>query len=463
MRLTRPNARQEDKARREHILNILLLGTIFLSCMAVICASITYAYALSQGLPYGGIPIKMLVTVVLLFAMLFWFSKKGWAQFAAQCMAGLYFLLATYTSYTWGADVPQALLIFALVTVLSGILLGTRYAFLFTFFTALVLLSLTHLQANGFISMHASWKQTPVNMPDSLVSVVTLLLLATISWLYNREIRASLQKAYHSEKALKEERDSLEQKVEMRTQQLKEIQLEKMMQLYRFAEFGRIASGLFHDLTAPITAMSLNLELLEHNLETKQKTTALQKSMAKAKLNILRIEEFVQAARKQIQKQDTKERFSLNQEIYYVKQVLEYKARQLHVSLEFKELEPEIILYGNPLKMNQVLTNLISNAIDAYQDVKRTRPFEVHIHITQNAQQVKVLIQDWGSGIPEDIQSQIFKPLFTTKSKEHGMGIGLSISQNIIQEDFAGSIHFRSQEGKGSLFTILIPYRTKKI
>ena len=81
-----------------------------------------------------------------------------------------------------------------------------------------------------------------------------------IAWLSNREIEKSLKRARRSEAALKVERDALEITVEARTRQLREAQADQLSQLYRFAEFGQISSGLFHDLVNPLNAMSLNME-----------------------------------------------------------------------------------------------------------------------------------------------------------------------------------------------------------
>ena len=67
---------------------------------------------------------------------------------------------------------------------------------------------------------------------------------------------------------------------------------------------------------------------------------------------------------------------------------------------------------------------------------------------------VVISVSDNGPGIPEDLQNKLFSPSFTTKTS--GMGLGLSIVKNIV-ENFAGKIHFETQPGKGTTFFLEIP------
>lgn len=123
--------------------------------------------------------------------------------------------------------------------------------------------------------------------------------------------------------------------------------------------------------------------------------------------------------------------------------------------------------YGNlalvecyPSQLNQVFMNLISNAIDALEELRDERDFTPTIVIQTQAldnNQIMIKIQDNGSGISEEILDDIFNPFFTTKPPGKGTGLGLSISYSIIVEKHEGELKCFSQIGQGTEFTIKIP------
>ena len=109
-----------------------------------------------------------------------------------------------------------------------------------------------------------------------------------------------------------------------------------------------------------------------------------------------------------------------------------------------------------PSQLNQVLMNILSNAIDAL--VSHPAPC---ITITTESQGgfANIRIEDNGTGIPKEIQSQILNPFFTTKAVGKGTGMGMSISYQIITEKHGGQLTFASEEGQGTEFSISIPIR----
>lgn len=75
------------------------------------------------------------------------------------------------------------------------------------------------------------------------------------------------------------------------------------------------------------------------------------------------------------------------------------------------------------------------------------------------SEEVEIVVQDNGVGIPEDIKDKIFTPFFSRKASSVGTGLGLSISYDIIVKDHQGSISFESKEGEYTVFTVRIPRR----
>ena len=117
---------------------------------------------------------------------------------------------------------------------------------------------------------------------------------------------------------------------------------------------------------------------------------------------------------------------------------------------------PKVDCY--PSQLNQVLMNILSNAIDALE--KASQPtITLSTAIDAERQQAIIRIADNGSGIPEDIQPQILDPFFTTKPVGKGTGMGMSISYQIVTEKHGGELSFTSKAGEGTEFTIAIPLR----
>ncbi|MDO7634436.1 MAG: ATP-binding protein, partial [Porticoccaceae bacterium] len=111
-----------------------------------------------------------------------------------------------------------------------------------------------------------------------------------------------------------------------------------------------------------------------------------------------------------------------------------------------------LAVFAEPIRLEQVLVNLMTNAIDAMEHC-RTQSLE--IQVSDQGEQVQIDVKDSGMGIPENQLSQIFDPFFTKKEVGKGLGLGLSISYNIIQ-DFGGHIRVQSTEDLGSCFTLIL-------
>lgn len=122
-----------------------------------------------------------------------------------------------------------------------------------------------------------------------------------------------------------------------------------------------------------------------------------------------------------------------------------------NVDFIFHPDQDEVRVFADKEQLSQVFINLIKNAI---QSIPENRPGRIEIHTVRNGDQVRILVSDNGKGIPEDVQSKLFTPSFTTKSS--GMGLGLSIAKNII-ESFGGHISFHTRVHHGTTFTIELP------
>jgi signal transduction histidine kinase len=444
-----PKSKDTDASRREFILYILLVGSLILSLIATVSAFIGEL----NGASPSGSTVKVL-TFFILFLLGYFAARKGQSRLVSYILILFYLLVTTYSSYLFGADVPQDLLTYALIVVMSGILLGSLSAFIVTLVIAIILLILTYLQVHHLLIISSAWKSYPTTVRDSIVYDITLCIIALVSWLFNREIEKALQRAKASEAELQKQKEQLEILVEERTQELRQAQTEKLIQLYRFVEFGRGASGLFHDLVNPLNILSLNLDQLsEESKKVKQKEM---KSLINTALNnTKRLENFITAARKQLQNQDELRLFSIKEEITQVIQVLNYKMKKEHLQIAISG-EKNIKTFNNPIKFSQLIMNLLANAIDSYEDCNNDKK-RIEIILKKVKNEVKITVQDWGNGIKAEHVTRIFDPLFTTKKFEKGTGIGLVICRDIIEKSFNGKISVKSVYHKGTLFTIRFP------
>jgi two-component system C4-dicarboxylate transport sensor histidine kinase DctB len=128
-----------------------------------------------------------------------------------------------------------------------------------------------------------------------------------------------------------------------------------------------------------------------------------------------------------------------------------------------KTVEPDLWVLGHAVQLEQVILNLVRNALDSVGDQEHGR-----ITITAQASEgqvsksqaskshVLIKVADNGPGIPASQIDQIFDPFFTTKALGKGLGLGLSISYGIVQ-DFGGQIHARNLPGGGAELTVELP------
>ncbi len=449
-----PKSEDEDSRRQEYIFNIIAFGSIALLIIAN-GISIIESIALEK---YRGMSPYATLAILAWFVFLFYLSRRGRFRLASYLLLSAFFLLATYAAFTWGVEIQVALLFFVLIIVMSGILISSRFAFVTTIIASLALLLINYLHINSVVIPNTYWKADSAGIADVIMFGTIFGIIATVSWLSNNQIEKSLVRARKSEADLRDERDSLEIKVDQRTKELKEAQAEKMAQLYRFAEFGRISSGLFHDLINPLNAVSLNLGKTDGTAEETKQYVANAVRAAK------KLEDLVVAVRKQLAREETRALFLVEEEIKHVIEVLSHKAQNGNVELRFMP-RTDIQMFGDATKFNQVVLNLVANGIDACLpptgEMAPVSPADrwVQVSLVEEPETIIMLVEDNGVGIPEHHMDKIFEPFFTTKINGQGIGIGLSMARRIVEKDFGGLLIAKSEAGRGSSFKVSLPMR----
>jgi signal transduction histidine kinase len=450
-KLIYPKSKDKDRSRREFILNILLVGNIALSVLALFSTLVNY---LSSPSHYTGVNALVPFFALAFFITLLVLSRRRKIKVSALAFIVALLSLGFYASYRSGVDLPEGLLVYAVLITIAGIVISANFSFFLALIIGILLVLGGYLQHQGVFMPDASWKGEDLKMTDIVVNVVTLVLIALVSWLSSREIEKALKRARVSEAALRRQNNDLEEIVQERTKKMQQLELDKLMQMYRFAEFGKMASGLFHDLVNHLSLVSLNLDKLSEEskkLNQQEVKILLDRTMIGTK----RLENFILGARKQMQNQEILQMFSVKDEINQILQLLSYKLKKAHVHVSFSSTKDEEV-FGSPIKFGQILTNLVINAIDAYDEVdKEDKRIKVLLKIRK--ENILVIVKDWGSGIDKEHISKIFDPLFTTKSFEKGMGLGLAVCKDIIEKDFKGEIYAESHAEKGTSFSLLFP------
>lgn len=442
--------------RRELVLNILLTSftaLIFLFDLSAISSK------LISGANYRGVPISLFSAFVILFASLLVLSRKGNIKAASYAFIGLMTAVTTYSIVAYGADLTNSAVAYITIIIIASILISTRFGFLMTVVLSVLLIGIGELQIAGVLSPKLYWKSESLNHYDTVQIAIFFVLIMIVSWLSNRETENSLRRARKSEADLKTERNLLEMKVEERTREIKALQADKLAQLYRSAELGKLSTGIFHDLMSPLSTVVASVEQLERN---PGQITEVKDYLSKAIGASKRMGEFLSTIRRQIDQRTMNEVFSANKEVREAIDILKYRAREVGVKLSISD-KKQLFVYGNPLKFHQIAVNLISNAIDACEAAKNERGSfmakqeMIYVTLAKREKSAVFKVTDQGCGIPASIGDNIFDAFYTTKDYSKGMGLGLSTTKQIIEKDFEGTIAFASVPNSGTTFTVTVP------
>jgi two-component system C4-dicarboxylate transport sensor histidine kinase DctB len=107
------------------------------------------------------------------------------------------------------------------------------------------------------------------------------------------------------------------------------------------------------------------------------------------------------------------------------------------------------------VKFHQLVSNLVANAIDAYEGIPLERRI-VQVLLSKQGKKAKFVVKDDGAGINPEHLAYIFDPFFTTKTVDKGTGIGLMIVKRVVEEDFGGTISVASTRRTGTVFTVVL-------
>lgn len=235
---------------------------------------------------------------------------------------------------------------------------------------------------------------------------------------------------------------------------LQEIQTE-LARLARLNEMGEMASTLAHELNQPLSAIANYVHgcaRLLQNSET-ERDAQLRDALREAGEQSVRAGQIIRHLREFVTKGETeKSAHNLRQLVEEAGALALVGSREKGVRSVFDFPAGGDLVMVDRIQIQQVLTNLMRNAVEAMKDASR-KELRVGIKPLQGGD-IAVVVEDSGPGIPEEIADQLFKPFTSTKAG--GMGIGLSISKRIVEAHGGEMTAARSDLG-GARFTFTLP------
>jgi signal transduction histidine kinase len=260
---------------------------------------------------------------------------------------------------------------------------------------------------------------------------------------------------------------------ELRDTQGQLVQREKM------ASLGELTAGIAHEIQNPLNFVKnfaeVNIEMTDELIEAinNGKTDEARTIVGDIKVNQQRIRDHGKRADSIVRSMLQHSRNSTGQKEptdinalvdEYVR--LAYhgmKAKDKNFRAECKTQLSTIVGKVNiiPQDIGRVILNIVNNAL-YYVDQKARKGLpgykpEVYVSMVKTGNKIEIKVKDNGDGIPEENRDKIFQPFFTTKPTGEGTGLGLSLSYDIVTKGHNGELKAESTEGKGSIFTILIP------
>jgi PAS domain S-box-containing protein len=287
----------------------------------------------------------------------------------------------------------------------------------------------------------------------------------------------------------------------------KQLQVQ-LLQAQKLESVGQLAAGIAHEINTPIQYIGDNVRFMKDAFQDIKKllanyerllSAAHDKSLSRETIQLVEVEAAERAvksvdvgylleeipkavdqtlegvsrvaaivgAMKEFSHPDTKEKIPLDLNHAINSTITVARNEWKYVADMKTEFDPSLPLVSClPGEFNQVILNLIVNAAHAIADVVKKGGQEkgtITVQTRNCSEWAEIRIQDTGTGIPKTVQSRIFDPFFTTKEIGKGTGQGLAIARSVIVGKHGGSIHFETEEGKGTTFIIRLPFNGKAL
>jgi two-component system C4-dicarboxylate transport sensor histidine kinase DctB len=276
-------------------------------------------------------------------------------------------------------------------------------------------------------------------------------LAAAGLWLTLVFLLLFLNQRWRLAKMRQRSREELEQLVEERTRDLRTAQ-DGLVQSAKLAALGQMSAALAHEINQPLTAQRMQLATLRLLLDHGRVDDAY-KALKPVDDMLTRMAALTGHLKTFARKSPSglRERLDLASVVDQSLQLLDTRLRDEQVSTVLHLTRPAWVR-GDAIRLEQVLINLLRNALDAMQD-KPCKRLEIRLEADEQLWRLSVI--DNGGGIAEENLSKVFDPFFTTKPVGDGLGIGLAVSFAIVHE--SGGRLSADNHDNGAVFTLTLP------
>ena len=235
-------------------------------------------------------------------------------------------------------------------------------------------------------------------------------------------------------------------------EEIQRLHQTQMSRAEHFATLGELATGLAHEIRNPLAGIAGVIEIVSRDLPPNSPARAVIKDAKEEALQINRIlTELLETARpKPPQFRVSDVCATAEHAVMFARQ--QAVTKRIMIEMDVTGAIPPVD--HDPNQINQVLLNLLLNAIQAMD-----KPGTILVSLETDEDDVLITVADEGKGIPAENLTNIFRPFFTTKG--HGTGLGLSLARRTV-EAHGGSIDVTSEVGKGSQFAIRLPIAREK-
>ncbi len=305
---------------------------------------------------------------------------------------------------------------------------------------------------------------------------MTLVLLSVMLSLWARhQRRRRLEERQASRQALQRAAEELDRRIAVRTDELlqanrdlgdKYARLEhaerllrttqdELVQAGKLAMLGQMAAGVTHELNQPLAAIRAFADnavtFLDRGQPVQASANLSHISAASARMGII-IGQLKAFARKSHGNVAVVE---LTPSVHASALLLRAEYDRLGVVLQI-DIAESLQLLGDAVRTEQVLINLLRNALDAVEEAEESAQRRVALSVVRDGDHALICVRDSGPGIPDEVAAQLFAPFFTTKPSGKGLGLGLAISSSIVQA-MRGQLSAHNLPEGGAEFQLRLP------
>jgi len=281
--------------------------------------------------------------------------------------------------------------------------------------------------------------------------------------------REDLQRAYdHLETMVADRTASLQQMTQNLSdenqvrrkaeQQLRQAQSE-LIQAAKMAVLGQMSAGMTHELNQPLTALRTMADnarvLIDRGRLPEASANLVTISQLVARMGTItgQLRQFARKADASLQAVPVAA--AITGALFLVERRVEQE--RINFRMSMRDHDVHALCDGN--RLEQVLVNLFTNALDAMQD---SEVRQLTVSVERTADRVMIGVADSGPGIAQEVRAHLFEPFFTTKPQGQGLGLGLAISEQIVRE-FGGLLRVESTAAGGARFIIELPLAEREI